>query len=337
LLARPNVGGSPSLTSHRPGGWTPPAANRSWDRPAANLVAKRNTTVNGGHAVSGRNVTANRGKDAIDHRPSHWKGRDSWHHHPRYGFGSYYAYSYYPSGAYSYDLYGGSGAYDYGSSYYPDYSSNYSYYGAYRDAGSSGESGSSSDQGYSGDSYRPARPASSSDEGAAKTDEEVAVERTMARARGAFQKGDYAEAQRECEQAIHLLPGDANLLEFRALCQFALGEYTSAAASLYDILAAGPGWGWDVLSSFYGSAKSYTTQLRALERFVKQNPDEAAPRLVLAYHYLALDERDDAAAQLRQVVKLESRDEVAPVILAALEKSKDGKDEAPARRPAPGR
>jgi tetratricopeptide (TPR) repeat protein len=137
-------------------------------------------------------------------------------------------------------------------------------------------------------------------------------------ARRAFQKGDYAEAQRECERAIQLLPGDANLREFRALCQFAQGKYTAAAATLYDVLAAGPGWHWETLSSVYPSAQTYTTQLRALERYVREHPMDPAGHLVLAYYYLALDERQAAVGQLREVVQLQPSDQVSPAILKAL-------------------
>jgi tetratricopeptide (TPR) repeat protein len=137
-------------------------------------------------------------------------------------------------------------------------------------------------------------------------------------ARRAFQKGGYAEAQGECERGIGLLPGDARLRESRALCQFAQGKYQDAAATLYEVLAAAPGWDWNALSSFYTSAETYTPQLRALERYVRENPKDAAGRFVLAYHYLTLDERDAAVGQLREVVRLEPRDQVSAGLLEAL-------------------
>jgi hypothetical protein len=43
-----------------------------------------------------------------------------------------------------------------------------------------------------------------------------------------------------------------------------------------------------------------------------------------------------AAGLLREVVKLQPRDQVSPGILQALEKAKDGKGGPPARRPSPG-
>jgi tetratricopeptide (TPR) repeat protein len=269
--------------------------NRGWARPAANLGTGRSTTVKHGN-------TSN------DRRPYHGRGYDGWHHHRlQYAWGGYSS-----------------------SSYYPYYYNSYPYSASYSDGGSSLSSGSLNDSGASGSSD-PAASSSpgSSDEGAASTDKEtVAAARRRDQARRAFQKGDYVEAQRECERAIRLLPGDANLHEFRALCQFARGQSTDAAGTLYEVLAAGPGWDWSTLSSFYTSPQTYTTQLRALERYVRESPKDAAGRFVLAYHYLALGERDAAARQLREVIKLQPRDQVSPGILEALEK---------ARRPAPGR
>src|SRR5262249_50736133 len=63
-------------------------------------------------------------------------------------------------------------------------------------------------------------------------------------ASAAFVRGAYAEAQRLAEQAIEKLPGDATLHEFRALTLFAQRKYQEAAAAIYAVLAAGPGWDW---------------------------------------------------------------------------------------------
>ena len=141
----------------------------------------------------------------------------------------------------------------------------------------------------------------------------------MSVARRAFRKGDYAEAQWQCERAIELLPGDANLNEFSALCQLAQGKYKDAAGTLYAVLATRPGWDWNTLSSFYTSVRTYNSQLRALEQYVRENPKEAAGRFVLAYHYVVLDRREAAVGQLREVMKLQPRDQVSPAILQALE------------------
>jgi tetratricopeptide (TPR) repeat protein len=86
-------------------------------------------------------------------------------------------------------------------------------------------------------------------------------------ARTSFQQGDYTAALRQADQALATLPNDTSLHEFRALCLFALGRYDEAAATLYAVLAVGPGWDWTTLISLYPNVDVYTTQLRALEEY----------------------------------------------------------------------
>ena len=68
-------------------------------------------------------------------------------------------------------------------------------------------------------------------------------------ARDAFRKGDYAVASSEIDLAIKALPKDAALHEFRALVDFATKDYQQAAAALYAVLSAGPGWDWTTLAA----------------------------------------------------------------------------------------
>ncbi len=149
----------------------------------------------------------------------------------------------------------------------------------------------------------------------------------------AFREGDYAAAQTQCEEAIRLASGNANVHEFRALCQFAQRDYQDADATLHKLLAAGPGWNWDVLSAFYTSAETYAKQLRALEKFVKEQPKNAGGRFVLAYHYLVLNERDAAVGHLREVVRLQPKDQVSVGMLKSLEQTKQVKVKAAPPRP----
>ncbi len=325
LLSRPNLGGSPALAGRRPG-WAPPVAKRGWGRPAANLAGGRNTALRRGNtALVGRSTALGRGNAAHLTGLYHGLGAYGWHHRSAYGWGGYsspsssypYSYNSYPSYSYdpnSYTYSSGDGSYVYQYSY-----------------------PSSGDTGYSGSSYTSGSYSSGSgEEEATGSDRESAqAERRMELARQAFRKGDYAEAQRQCEETLRLLPGDANLEEFRALCQFAQGRNRDASTALHKVLAAGPGWDWNTLSSLYPGAGTYTKQLRALERAVKEYPEYAAGRFVLAYHYLALDERDAAADLLREVLELQRRDKVAATILEALEKTEDDRNPAPVPRPVP--
>jgi tetratricopeptide (TPR) repeat protein len=96
--------------------------------------------------------------------------------------------------------------------------------------------------------------------------------------RTAFATGDYKQALELCNQTLKTMPNDAVVHEFRSLVLFALQKYRDSAAVAYAVLSAGPGWDWTTLSSLYGNVADYTTQLRALEAFVKKNPKSSDGR-----------------------------------------------------------
>ena len=148
-------------------------------------------------------------------------------------------------------------------------------------------------------------------------------------ARAAFKKGDYAKAQELADKAIALLPSDATLHEFRALTLFAQGRYKDAAATLYAVLAAGPGWDWKTMRGLYPDEDTYTRQLRALEEYVRKDPKSADARFVLAYQYLVLGSKDAAVAQLREVVRLQPQDQLSAALVKALTTSDTGAASAP--------
>jgi hypothetical protein len=75
---------------------------------------------------------------------------------------------------------------------------------------------------------------------------------------------------------------------------------------------------WTTLSGLYPDVATYTGQLRALEDRCRRDPKAAAPRVVLAYHYLAAGHNDAAVAQLRALITLEPGDRVARRLLASL-------------------
>lgn len=126
-------------------------------------------------------------------------------------------------------------------------------------------------------------------------------------AREAFRAGDYARAQELVEQAIALLPSDATLHEFRGLTLFAQRKYREAAAGLYAVLAAGPGWNWTTMSALYANPDTYTKQLRELEAYTKNHRKEVDVHFLLAYHYLVLGSKDAALHQLKQDVQLQPK------------------------------
>lgn len=154
-------------------------------------------------------------------------------------------------------------------------------------------------------------------------------------AREAFLKGDYLTAIRQANQAIALNPGDSLPHEFRALAYFAAKQYKAAAAGLYAVLSAGPGWDWTTMSSFYQDVNTYTAQLRALEQYVDAHRNQADARFVLAYHYLTCGHTEAAVKQLEAVVQLNPKDQLSAQLLASLTAPAQGAAAAPKAPAAP--
>ena len=185
----------------------------------------------------------------------------------------------------------------------------------------------------SGDAYaNTSSDASSTDSDSSRTDaaqetksdsqQDAAAEergyQAFDRARDAFKAGDYAAALDLIDEALKDVPSDPLVHEFKALVLFARGEDPRAAAELHDVLAVRPGMDWTTLSGLYPDVATYTGQLRALEDRCRQDPKAAAPRFVLAYHYLAAGHQDAAVAQLKALITLKPGDRVARRLLASL-------------------
>ena len=77
--------------------------------------------------------------------------------------------------------------------------------------------------------------------------------------------------------------------------------------------------------SLSGKVGDYTRQLRALEKTIKENPDDPGTRFLLAFHYGYLGYPSQAVKQLDKVIKLQPVDKLA----------KDLRDQFSARIPKP--
>jgi tetratricopeptide (TPR) repeat protein len=137
-------------------------------------------------------------------------------------------------------------------------------------------------------------------------------------ARAFFKRGDYSLALTQANRAVALLPNDSLMHEFRALCLFAMQDYRPAAAALYAVLSVGPGWDMATVSGLYGSPNVYAGQLRTLENYRAAHPQAAEAHFLLAYHYMLGGHNDQAAAELRAVVELEPKDQLAAQLLKGL-------------------
>ena len=137
-------------------------------------------------------------------------------------------------------------------------------------------------------------------------------------ARSDFYAANYQQALQDIQQAAMNTPGSQDVHEFHALILFAMGQYQRSAAVAHDVLNAGPGWDWTVLQSFYPSAGDYTKQLRTLEHYISDHPDDPATHFLLAYQYMMLGHWKSAQNQLQIVVQLQPRDRLSQNILTAL-------------------
>lgn len=138
-------------------------------------------------------------------------------------------------------------------------------------------------------------------------------------AQALFRQGQYALALGEANRAAASLPNNSLVHEFRALCLFALRDYQQAAAAVHAVVSVGPGWNWSTVSNLYSrNPNAYTDQLRALERYCDEQPSAAAPRFLLAYHYLLAEHNNEAATVLEDVVRLEPSDQLAAQLLKGL-------------------
>ena len=217
------------------------------------------------------------------------------------------------------------GGYGYGSGSGSGYGDSYanSYYDASSTGG--GDSRTVAAQGTESDATTAERGDRASDTGPDGTntapDSAASVERgyqAFDRARDAFKAGDYAAALDLTDATLRDVPGDPLVHEFKALALFARGEDARAAAELHAVLAVTPGMDWTTLSGLYPDVETYTGQLRALEDHCGRDPKAAAPRFVLAYHYLVAGHKDAAEARLKTVLDLEPGDRVARRLLASL-------------------
>ncbi len=138
-------------------------------------------------------------------------------------------------------------------------------------------------------------------------------------ARDAFKAGDYGKASQLDQQALAQAPNDTSLHEFLGLVYFAQGKYDQAAEPLYAVLSVGPGWDWTTVSGMYPDVETYTQQLRALEASVRENPNSAPTRFVLAYHYLVEGHDQNAVDQLKAAVRLQPGDTLSAQLIAHLQ------------------
>ena len=138
-------------------------------------------------------------------------------------------------------------------------------------------------------------------------------------AANAFRDGDYRDALKLAGHAAIESPQNPKAAELMSLASFALGDYQAAAGPAHAALAFAPPADWASLRAYYGGVAAYTKQLRALEKYCRDNPSAADARFVLGYQYLMTGHPNNAVQQLDQVVRLAPHDKLAAALVTRFE------------------
>jgi hypothetical protein len=134
-------------------------------------------------------------------------------------------------------------------------------------------------------------------------------------ATNAFHNGQYRDALRLANHAAVESPQNAKAHELMSLAMFASADYRGAAAEAHAALAFGPPAAWATVYGYYGDDSTYTNQLRALEKYSRENPTAADARFLRAYQYLMLGHETAAVEQLRETAKLAPQDRLVAEML----------------------
>ena len=122
--------------------------------------------------------------------------------------------------------------------------------------------------------------------------------------------GGHAAVERARNPEVH---------ELASLTLFALKDYRGAAMEAHAALMLGPPIDWPTLYSYYENVDAYTSQLRALEKFVRDQPKALEGHFLLGYHFIMAGHKDAAKKELQEAITLEPRDKLAQEMLKALE------------------
>ncbi len=188
---------------------------------------------------------------------------------------------------------------------------------------------------YGGYNYAQPIPVDYSASPTAAVAEGNPADTTLNAAVAAFKQNDYDAALDIIDKGIAEYPTDSVMHEFRGLVLFAKGDYQQAAATIHSVLAIGPGWDWTTLASLYANIVTYTDQLRALESYIRVNPQDGAARFLAGYHYLSEGHTEAAASQFQKAVALVPGDRVANDIFKMISSPKTAQVAEGGEQPTP--
>ncbi len=145
----------------------------------------------------------------------------------------------------------------------------------------------------------------------------------------AFQGGNYKNAMRLAEHAVVDSPRDAEAHEVIALSAFANKDYRTAATEAHAVIALGGVPSWNQVYAIYQNADTYTSQLRALEDYVKAHPKSPEGQFLLGVQYLTTGYANDAHDHLSKAAELAPKDKILQELLKSAGDGKPSKANLP--------
>jgi DNA-binding LytR/AlgR family response regulator len=115
-----------------------------------------------------------------------------------------------------------------------------------------------------------------------------------------------------------------------------LKDYRGAAIEAHAAAALGPIIDWPSLYSYYGNARTYGDQLRALATYIRSHPSAADARFLLGYQEMILGHFQVAEGELAQAMKLTPTDELTQRLLKRAESRLAAGTRASTATSAPG-
>jgi thioredoxin-like negative regulator of GroEL len=171
-------------------------------------------------------------------------------------------------------------------------------------------------------SVTPSAPASFADQGEA-----------------GFKSGDFKAAEYALRHAVIDDSQNPVLVMMLSQALFANGKFDEAAGAVQAGMQQLPKDQWGVVvknyKDLYGGGQAYTDQLRALEKAVKDKPEDPGLRFLLGYHYGFLGYPTQAVEQLDKTLKVAPQDEMAKQLRDELQ-PKQPKAATPDVTPIPG-
>ncbi len=233
----------------------------------------------------------------------HGRGFDRDHFHNFVGYWPFFP-GWYGGFGWPYYAYGYGPYYDYG---YGDYASSPADYGA-------GYGGYGSTISYATPSVAYDTPSeATAEDGSTQPSQEY-----FAQAREVFQSGEYQNALHLAGHAAVEAPRNPEVHELASLALFALKDYRGAAMEAHASLTFGPPIDWPTLYSYYENVDTYTNQLRALEKFVRDQPKAPEGHFLLGYHFIMTGNKEAAKKELQEAISLAPRDKLAQEMLKHL-------------------